>query len=93
MLVFGKHAMLAHISVLTANIESLQVKSHEIAELITQLSAESEVNVLTAKIATLDYKFTNLEKECAAAQTTLAYLQELVQNFASLQERSNALSQ
>ena len=76
-----------------ANMESLHIKSQRVAKEIAQVSAKWEVNVLTAKITTLDYKFTKLENEFTAAQTTMAYLQELVQNFASLQKRSNALSQ
>ena len=90
---FGKHTLLADTSALTANLESLHIKSQRVAKEITQLSAEWEINVLTAKITTLDYKFTKLENEFTAAQTIMAYLQELVQNFASLQKRCNALSQ
>ena len=90
---FGKHTLLAHTFALTANIESLHIKAQKVAKEITQLSAEWDINVLTAQITTLDYKFTKLENEFTAAQTTMAYLHELVQNFASLQKRCNALSQ
>ena len=93
MLIFGKHTLLAYSFALTTNIESLSIKDQKVAKEITQLSAEWDINVLTAQITTLDYKFTKLENEFTAAQTTMAYLHELVQNFASLQKRSNALLQ
>ena len=90
---FRKHTLLAHTSALTANIESLHMKAQKIAKEITQLTTEWEISVLTAQLITLDYKFTKLENEFTAVQTTMAYLQQLVQNLASLQKRYNTLSQ